>query len=57
MLKQMLFCTGLIASAFAAPVGASEAEYGTTEEAKAMLNRAVVEVKADKSRAIAKFNF
>jgi signal transduction histidine kinase len=34
---------------------ANAAEYGTSAEAKAMLERAVVAVKADKSAALAKF--
>jgi hypothetical protein len=54
MLKQTLFCIGLVASAFAGPVSASE--FGSPEEAKAMLARAILEVKADKPGAIAKFN-
>lgn len=32
------------------------AEYGSAEEAKAMLDRAVVELKKDKAAALAKFN-
>ena len=56
MLKQMLFCTVLIAPAFAGSVGTFSAEYGTIEEAKAMLDRAIAEVKANKPAAIAKFN-
>jgi hypothetical protein len=56
MFKQILFCAAFITSAFPGSVDASGAEYGTAEEAKAMLNRAIVEVKADKARAIAKFN-
>jgi hypothetical protein len=40
--------------AFAAPAGAQE--FGTIAEAKVMLERAVVEVKADKTRAFGMFN-
>jgi hypothetical protein len=56
MFKQMLLCTALIGSAFVGSIGASASEYGTPDEARAMLARAVVEVKADKPGAIAKFN-
>ena len=56
MLKQTLACTALIASIFGSPIIASPAEYGTSDEAKAMLNRAIVAVKADVAGAIAKFN-
>jgi len=56
MLKQMLFCTALITSAFTVSVSALDAQYGTTNDAKTMLHRAITEVKADKSSAIAKFN-
>lgn len=56
MLTQLLVRTALLTLVLAAPVSASGAEYGTAAEAKAMLNRAILEVKADKAGAIAKFN-
>jgi signal transduction histidine kinase len=42
--------TALLTSAFA------QAQYGTAEEAKAMLTKAVAAVKADKGKALASFN-
>ena len=56
MLKQTLVYTTLIASIFGSPIFASGAEYGTAEEAKAMLDRAIAAVMADKPGAIAMFN-
>jgi len=56
MLKQSLIYAVLIASNFWRPIPASGAEYGTAEEAKAMLMRAVAEVKKDKLAAIDSFN-
>jgi hypothetical protein len=56
MLKQTLIFTALIASILGIPVFASGAEFGTAEEAKAMLERAVAEVKRDKLAAIDSFN-
>jgi cytochrome c len=56
MLKQALIYTALIGSTLAGPSAASAQDFATTEEAKAMLDRAVVEVNADKAGAIAKFN-
>jgi hypothetical protein len=44
------------AKAFASRFAISGAEYGTATEAKAMLDRAVAAVKADKPGAIAMFN-
>jgi hypothetical protein len=55
MLKQILLSIALSTSAFASSFNIS-AEYGTPEEAKALLSRAIVEVKADKLEAISKFN-
>jgi hypothetical protein len=37
--------------------GASAAEFGTPDEAKAMLGRAIAEMQADKATAIDRFNF
>jgi len=53
MLKQLLLCTALIAPALAEP---SAPSVGAPNEAKAMLERAVVEVKANKTEAFTKFN-
>ena len=43
----LLFCTVALATA---------AEYGTADEAKAMLNKAVAAVKSDKAKALDMFN-
>ena len=56
MLKQTLACTALISSFFGSPIFASPAEYGTAEEAKALLDRAITAVKANEHEAIAMFN-
>ena len=56
MLKQLLLSTVFIGSAFAGTIGASGNDYGSPDEARAMLARAAVEVKTDKLGAIAKFN-
>src|SRR5216684_478407 len=56
MLKQTLLIIALSGSALAGSGGASAAEFGTPEQAKDMLGRAVAEMKADKLAAIAKFN-
>jgi len=57
MLKQTLIYTAVVASIFASPIIASAAEYGTSEEAKAMLDLAIAAVKTDKPGAIAMFNY
>ena len=57
MLKQTLVYSALVASILGSPIFASSAEYGTAEEAKAMLERAVAEVKRDKLAAINSFNY
>jgi hypothetical protein len=57
MLKHALLCTGVVASVYVVSLSASgAAEYGTPEEAHAMLERAVVSVKRDKLAAITSFN-
>jgi signal transduction histidine kinase len=48
--------TLLVASLFALAGAASAAEFGTAAEAKAMLDKAVAAVKADKAKALADFN-
>src|SRR6266540_1130795 len=56
MLKHLL-CTALLTSTLVCSGEASFAnEFGTLEEAKAMLARAVAAVKSDNTAAIAKFN-
>ena len=56
MLKHALACTALVASIFGKPIIASADEFGTAEEAKAMLDRAIAAVEADEPGAIAMFN-
>ena len=56
MLKQMMLYTALIGAVVSGSASASSVGYGTADEARAMLIRAIVEVKTDKARAIAKFN-
>jgi cytochrome c len=56
MLKRVLWIA-LLTSSLACPGGASSGEeYGSSAEAKGMLQRAIAAVKADKGGAIAKFN-
>ena len=52
----LLSLAGLATAVLMASAPASAAEYGTAAEAKAMLDRAIVEVKADKAAALTKFN-
>lgn len=53
----ILFATASVAVlAFSPMVFAQQAKYGTRAEAKAMLEKAVVAVKADKVKALASFN-
>ncbi len=54
MLKQLLLCTALIAPALAG--SSAIADFGAPGEAKAMLERAVAEVKMNKTAAFDKFN-
>jgi signal transduction histidine kinase len=56
MRAALLSVAGLAAAVFMAMAPVSAAEYGTAAEAKGMLDRAVVEVKADKAAALVKFN-
>ncbi len=57
MLKQILLVSTLVGSVLACSVGARAADFGTREEAKAMLNRAIVALKVNKAAAINKFNY
>jgi hypothetical protein len=56
MLKPLALCSIAITAILAGRIPAAGAEFGVTEEAKAMLVRAIDELKADKLTAIAKFN-
>ena len=52
----MMKRTLLVGSLFVLAGTASAAEFGTAAEAKAMLDKAVAAVKADKAKALAQFN-
>jgi signal transduction histidine kinase len=54
MLRKFLIGTAVFATLSAAALG--QAQYGTAEEAKAMLEKAVAAVKVDKAKALASFN-
>ena len=56
MLKPLALCAVVASSTLAALNPAASTEFGTAEEAKAMLVRAIDEMKADKPIAIAEFN-
>lgn len=56
MNQKLLFCSILAVLVLPSPVRAGESEYGTTQEAQAMLLRAAAAVKADKLDAIVRFN-
>jgi hypothetical protein len=56
MMKQMIVCFSLFTSAFAGYASAADPEYGSPEEAKAMLARAIQAVKSDRLGAFASFN-
>lgn len=51
-----LALAGLCAAVLGVPALAETAEFGTAEEARAMLQKAVAAVKADKTDALAMFN-
>ena len=57
MLKRLVLCSLVITSILAGPISATSTEFGGAEEAKAMLARAIDELKADKLGAIARFNY
>ena len=52
----MIGAVSVAALTMAASAFAQQAKYGTPAEAKAMLEKAVVAVKADKAKALASFN-
>lgn len=56
MLKPLALCAAVASSTIAGLNSAASAEFGTAEEAKAMLIRAIDELKTDKLIAIAEFN-
>jgi hypothetical protein len=56
MLKQLLAGIALICPAFAGSPSSAGGNLGTPQEAKAMLERAVMEVKGDKAAAVERFN-
>ena len=51
-----LVCAAILVPAMAAMAPSWAAESGTAEQAKAMLEKAVAEVKADEAQALEKFN-
>lgn len=55
MLRKILW-TGLFAAAFAAAAFAHTSEYGTADEARALLEKAIAAVKVDEAKALAAFN-
>jgi hypothetical protein len=56
MMKHLLPYTALIVAALAGSPALSDPGFGTPDEAKAMLERAVVEVRTNKAAALEKFN-
>ena len=56
MLKHAMLAIAFVGSSLSSLTYTSAGEFGSADEAKAMLNRAIVEVKADKLAAIEKFN-
>lgn len=56
MYRTLLFFLVLAAVAFPGPVTAAQSEYGTSQQARAMLQRAVAAMKAGKRKAIEQFN-
>jgi hypothetical protein len=57
MLRTLMIGTvSAVAVTFSAAAFAQQANFGTADEAKAMLEKAVVAVKADKVKALAMFN-
>jgi hypothetical protein len=56
MLRPLALCSVAAFSLLAGSIPAASTEFGVAEEAKAMLTRAVDELKADKLAAIAEFN-
>jgi hypothetical protein len=57
MLHQLMLSVGLVvALTLSTAASAQQAQFGTAAEAKAMLERAVAAVKADKAKALEMFN-
>ena len=60
MLRKMLLAAvpaaALAASALVVPARAQQGQFGTAAEARAMLDKAVAAVRADKNKALAAFN-
>jgi hypothetical protein len=56
MFRHIAFLATYLGVLLVAVVSAQAAEYGTAEEAKAMLDRAVAAVKEDKAKALDLFN-
>jgi hypothetical protein len=56
MLKPLALCSIAITAILAGQIPVAGAEFAGAEEAKAMLGRAIDELKADKLTAIARFN-
>lgn len=54
--KQRTACLALVAWVLAGPAAAGDREFGTAQEAQAMLARAIAEMNADRRAAIEKFN-
>jgi hypothetical protein len=57
MLKRLLLCLALAGVTFTGSAKATKTEFGTPNEARAMLLRAVAALKAEKTSAIDKFNY
>jgi len=57
MLKRLLLCSALAGVIFTGSAKATEAQFGTPNEARAMLIRAAAAMKADKTDAIQEFNY
>jgi hypothetical protein len=56
MLRQILTLSTLVLLLIGATERSKAAEFGTAEEAKAMLDKAVAAVKENKTKALANFN-
>ena len=56
MIRAIIFCAAFAAAAGSVSTFAQQASSGTAAEARAMLDRAVIAVKADKAKALNMFN-
>ena len=56
MFRNAVFVATCVAILLTPPVSLQAAQYGTAEEAQAMLNKAVAAVREDKAKALDKFN-